>query len=108
MFSREFRRPKTAKVNIYLILRVAGLPVWLSICGGGGVHWVQVVGRASRFQDLPEVGSGPLVVRSVPFVRFVALRLARCSQICLYLRFKGVFSGFCGADVYLYRLGALR
>ena len=23
-----------------------GLPVWLSICGGGGVHWVQVMQTA--------------------------------------------------------------
>ena len=44
MFSREFGRQKTAKTKIYFTLRVAGLPVWLSIWGGCGVHWVQVVG----------------------------------------------------------------
>ena len=43
VFSRDFRRPKTAKFKIYLIFEGAGLPLLLSIWGGGGVHWVQVV-----------------------------------------------------------------
>ena len=54
------------------------------------------------------VGSGPFVVRSLPFVRFLALSLVRCLQICLYSRFKGVFSGFWGWRVGLYCLRALR
>ena len=52
------------------------------------------VGRLSMLQDLPEVGSGPLVVRSMPLsalllcLRCIALE---CGSIS---RFKGVFRGF--------------
>ena len=66
------------------------------------------VGRLSMLQDLPEVGSGPLVVCSMPFARFPALCLSCRFQICLISRFKGVFRGFYGADVYLYGLRSLR
>ena len=41
--------------------------VHLGICAGS--LWLQ---------DLPEVGSGPLVVCSLLFVRFTALSLVRC------------------------------
>ena len=34
--------------------------------------------QAFEAQDLPEVGSGPLVVCPVPFVRFIALLLLGC------------------------------
>ena len=56
-------------------------------------------------QDLPEVGSGPLVLllsALLPFVRCDAL------EICLYSRFKGVFSAVWAFRVGLYCLGALR
>ena len=43
MFPRDFRRPKRAKFKIYLSFEGAGLPLWLSLWGGGGVHWVQAV-----------------------------------------------------------------
>ena len=43
--------------------------------------------RRSRIQDLPEVGSDPLVVRSMPFVRFTALCLSCRLQIWLYFAF---------------------
>ena len=36
------------------------------------------VGRLSMLQDLPEVGSGPLVVCSMPFARFPALLVVHC------------------------------
>ena len=39
---------------------------------GGGVHWWHMC-RIQDLPDLPEVGSGPLVARSPPFVRFTAL-----------------------------------
>ena len=78
VFSRENRRPKTAKVKIYLSFEGAGLPLWLSLCGGDGVHWVQVVG-ASRLQDLPDAGGGPPVVCSLPFGRLVALLAVQCT-----------------------------
>ena len=38
---------------------------------------VAEVGRASRLQDLPDAGGGPLVVCSLHFGRFAAL-LLRC------------------------------
>ena len=37
-----------------------------------GVHWWQVC-RIQGLQDLPDAGSGPLVVCSLLFVRFLAL-----------------------------------
>ena len=40
---RENRRQQTAKFKIYLIFEGAVLPLWLSLCGGGRVHWVQLV-----------------------------------------------------------------
>lgn len=66
----------------------------------------------SRIQDLPEVGSGPLVVCSVP----LSLLLPAFSLCVWYVspeyapisRFKGVFRGFYGVRVGLYGFGALR
>ena len=43
--------------------------------------------RRSRLQDLPEVGSGPLVVRSPPFARLSALCLSCRLRIWLYFAF---------------------
>ena len=45
------------------------------------------VGRLSMLQDLPEVGSGPLVVCSMPFVRLSALPYCFAFQICPYFAF---------------------
>ena len=87
-----------------------------------GAKWVQVVALLAclsscplvqvsgslRIQDLPSVGSGPLVVCSV---------LLSALSLCLWhimleygsiSRFKGVFRGFYGACVGLCCLGALR
>ena len=78
-----------------------GLPLWLSLWGGGGVHWVQVVRSCSL---------------SLGVFRPFALPLPAC-LLCLWCialeygsisRFKGVFRGFYGADVCLYGFGALR
>ena len=85
--------------------------------------WVQVVGLVvrsclpsscplgagvqdlSRLQDLPCVGSGPLVVCSVAL-----LLCAWCIgfEYGSISRFKGVFRGFYGVCVGLFVLGALR
>ena len=70
-----------------------------------GVPTGPEVGGASRHQDLPEVGSGPLVVCSSLFLlcsRCVACKYAFVS------RFKGVFSRFPLLDVGLYCFDALR
>ena len=79
--------------------------MWLSICGGGGVHWVQVVQGA---------GASGALSRCVPCLSSCLLSL-RCfcfPAIVLYYafisRFKGVFRGFWGACVGLCCLGALR
>ena len=45
------------------------------------------VGRASRLQDQPDAGGGPLVVRSLPFGRLPALLVVGWLQIWLYLAF---------------------
>ena len=36
--------PKGQNLRYILILRVEGLPLWLSLWGGGRAHWWQVVG----------------------------------------------------------------
>ena len=82
--------------------------MWLSLWGGGRVHWVQVVGRF--------VASGPDGVLALVLWSCVPLLLSSLSlcswcvslEICLYSRFKGVFSGFPLLDVGLYCSGALR
>ena len=44
---------KNGKSEIYFYLEgLQGLPVWLSIWGGGRVHWVQVVQGAGAFVAL--------------------------------------------------------
>ena len=87
MFSRDFRRPKRAKFKIYLNFEGLGLPLWLSLWGGGGVPWVQVVGSCSL-----SLG----VFR--PFLSAFALFPASLScfafQICLISRLRGFLEGF--------------
>lgn len=79
---------ENGKSEIYFYLEgLQVLPAWLSIWGGGGVHWLQV-GRASRLQVSCGVCS---VLLSLPFVRFVALSSVRCLQIWLYFAFLGGF-----------------
>ena len=66
------------------------------------------VGRASRLQDLPDAGGGPLVSCSRLLVALLLLLSCNTCEICLYSHFKGVFRGFWGADVYLCGLRSLR
>ena len=64
--------------------------------------------RRSRIQDLPEVGSGPQVVRSMPFVPFLICLWCIALEYGSISRFKGVFRGFWVSCVGLYGFGALR
>lgn len=87
----------------------------VSVCGRVLLWWWcfivstgPEVCRLSRLQDLPEVGSGPLVVCSMPFVPFLLCLWCIALEYGSISRFKGVFRGFYGADVYLYGFGALR
>ena len=69
------------------------------------------VGRLSMLQDLPDlpsVGSGPLVVCSMPFAPLLLCLWCIASEYGFISHFKGVFRGFYGADVCLYGLGSLR
>ena len=104
MFSREIRRQERAKVKYILVLRVVGLPVWLSLWGGGGVHRWQVVRLSGLFPAF--------VVCSVPLSLSLSalVHLLSCNSpiLCLISRFRGVFSGFWGSDVYLYGSRSLR
>ena len=104
VFSRDFRRPKGAKVNIYLdFVACRGfrccspfMAVVVSTCAGGR-------GCSCYFADVSKNGQNPLPPSLCCF----------CSW-CITLEYgsiwllKGVFSGFCGADVYLYGLRVLR
>lgn len=96
VFSREFRRPKTAKFKIYLSFedcrgfRCGSL--FGAVVVSTGCRW----SGSSRLQDLPDVGGGPPVVCSVPlsllFVPLLPLLSCNTCEICLVSRFKGVFS----------------
>ena len=75
------------------------------------VHRVQVVQRCKGFEASGPGGVLALVLWScVPLLLPALLLCARCValEICLYSRFKGVFSGFWGACVGLYCFDALR
>ena len=81
--------------------------MWLSLWGGGGVHWVQVVQGAGA--------SGPAGCRlwssGRVFPPFVPLRFcfpAIPAKYALISQFKGVFAGFLLFRVGLLGLGALR
>ena len=69
---REFRRQQTAKVKYILGL---GLPLWLSLWGGGGVHLWQVV-------------------RSMPFARLPALLAVSLANMALFRVLRGFLEGF--------------
>ena len=104
VFSGKSETEKVKNKNLFYFRGFRGA-AFILFCGGGGrAHLVQVC-RVQGLPDLPEVGSGPLVLllsALLPFVRCDAL------EICLYSRFKGVFSAVWGADVYLYGLRSLR
>ena len=89
--------------------------MWVQVCGFCGaflpafiVSTGPEVGRASRLQDLPEVGSCPLVVCSL--ILSVSLPYSRCIA-CKYgsiSRSKGIFSAVWGFRVGLCWFGGLR
>ena len=71
------------------------------------VHWWQAVGVFDA-SGPAGVGSGPLVVCSLPFVRSPALLVHIMLEYAFICDFKGVFSGFLLFRVGLYCLDALR
>lgn len=95
---------KNGKSEIYFGFEgLQGLPLWLSIWGGGGVHW-----EGFEAQDLPEVA---LVLWSCVPAFLSAFSLCLWCVMLEYgsiSRFKGVFRGFYMFGVGLYYLGALR
>ena len=80
-------------------MRVQGLPLWLSLWGGGGVHWVQVVRSCSLSLGVFRPFSPCLLSASLHCACRVACEYGSIS------RFKGVLRGFYGADVCLYGFG---
>ena len=78
-------------------MRVQGLPLWLSLCGGGRVHWVQACKRSGFVLAF--------VVCSVSFsLPLSALLLCLWWVACKYAfisHSKGVFKGFYGVRVTL-------
>ena len=102
MFSREFWRPKTAKVKYILGLGLS----WCCFHPLLWWRWWCPLGAGGALL-LPLFGCVPSLL-SPPFVRFPAFLSYFAFQICLISRFKGVFGGFWGADVCLYGLRSLR
>ena len=88
---RKIGDNKRQKTNIFLKRGCKVCAGCGSACLPFGVSTGAEVGRVSRLQDLPEVGSGPLVVCSLPLVRFSALLSLRCLRIWLYFAFLGRF-----------------
>lgn len=105
MFSRDFRRPKTAKTKIYFTFGAFGVALSLG-------RWsCPPVRRCAGFE-----ASGPArvpalvapVVCSLPFVPLLPLLSCNTGKICLVSQFKAVFSGFYMFGVGLLVLRALR
>ena len=78
VFPRDFRRQEVSKskhiFEMWLWCVVSCAPLVVAFIVSTGPE----VGRRSRIQDLPSVGSGPLVVCSMPFARFPALLVVHC------------------------------
>ena len=108
VFYREFRRQERAKIKDILKSGYKVGARWCVPCLPFIVSTGPEVRRLSRLQDLPWVGSCPLVVCSC-----LLSALLLCPW-CIGLKygsishFKAVFSGFCGGCVGLCCLGALR
>ena len=101
VFSRENRRPKTAKTKIYFTF--GGCRA--SRCGSlFGAVVLSTGGRWSGFRGL----SSPLVACSLPLPAFLLCLCMIAFEYGSISRFKGVFRGFPLLDVGLYRLRALR
>ena len=72
VFSGKSETKKGKNKNLFYFRGFRGA-AFILFCGGGGrAHWVQAC-RLSRIQDLKGVGSGPLVVCSLPFMLSLAL-----------------------------------
>ena len=89
MFSRDFRRPKTAKFKIYLIFED---------CRGfrcGSLFGAVVVSTGCRWcrAALAILLTLAKMDKSPPISRFPALRLVCWLEICLYFAFLGGFDG---------------
>ena len=106
---------KRRNLRYILILRVAGLPLWLSLWGGGRVPWVQVVQGAGAFGGLswwcfivstgagvpasgPEGGwpwfSGGVFPAFCPLYCFACLGLL--ANMALFRVLRGFLGGFMG------------
>ena len=93
VFSGKSETKNGKNKDIFYFWGLQGLPVWPSLWGGGGVHWVQVVQgagcRTCRRLALILWWRVPLLLS--------ALSLCLCwvvLEICLYSHFKGVLAGF--------------
>ena len=105
VFSRDFRRQKTAKVKIYFTFGGCrgfrcGSP-FVAVVVSTGCRWCRVHGLLVSCG----VCSVPLSLPFVPLLHFLS---CISLEICLISHFKAVFRGFWGAGVYLYGFGALR
>ena len=108
VFSRENRRPKTAKFKIYLIFGdCRASVVALSL----GRWWCPLGAGGAGLRGFRTCHRLPVVLWWCVPCLLVALLLFPCRVACKYgsiSRFKGVFSAFCGACVGLCCFGALR
>ena len=100
MFSRENRRPKTAKVKYILGL---GLPLCCFHPLLWWLWWCPLVAGGALL--LPLFGCVPSLCPS--FVPFLLCLWYIAFEYGFISRFKGVFGAFWGADVCLYRLRSL-
>ena len=90
VFSGFSETRKDKNKDIFYFEGLQGLPLWLSLCGGGGVHWVQVVGAAlaillalAKMNKIPSFGS---------LCRFAIGALL--ANMALFRVFRGILRGF--------------
>lgn len=94
MFSRENRRPKTVKFKIYFNFEGCRGFRCGSLFGAVVVSTGPEVGRASRLQDLPDVGSGPAVCVPSLFPAFCLLSCFALVVLLANMPLFGVLRGF--------------
>ena len=107
VFSREFGRPKRAKVNIYLGFVAFGASVVALLLG----RWSRPPGAGGAgLRGFRTCRRWRLSSRCVPSLLSPLLHLLSCNSpiLCLISRFKGVFSVVWAFGVGLYGFGALR
>lgn len=104
MFSREFRRQERAKIKIYFTF--GAFVVLLS--SSFVVAVVVSTGAAGRAFGGCPCFRGVFRPFALPFVSLLLSFPALPFKYSSISRFKGVFRGFYGADVYLYGFGVLR